>query len=54
MKKDGTFLITKFGNDDFYPNNSGATRYLVPLNTQAEFDAFWNAIPRLTGLYTIP
>ncbi|MDO8520908.1 MAG: InlB B-repeat-containing protein [bacterium] len=47
------YQVTKWPPTRCFGNTS-STRYLIPLNTQAEFDAFWAAIPRLTGLYTIP
>ncbi|MDO8521208.1 MAG: InlB B-repeat-containing protein [bacterium] len=48
-----TYRVTRYSPTRCF-GNSGTTKYLVPLNTQAEFEAFWAAIPRLTGLYTIP
>ncbi|MDO8520506.1 MAG: FG-GAP-like repeat-containing protein [bacterium] len=48
-----TYRVTRYSPTRCF-GNSGTTKYLVPLNTQAEFDAFWAAIPRLTGLYVIP
>lgn len=34
--------------------SGGGGRYLVPLNSWGEFSSFYNAIPRLQGLYVIP
>jgi len=47
------YHVNKFGGDYCF-GNSGGTTYFVPLNSWAEFNSFWNAIPRLSSLYAIP
>ncbi len=48
----GKYQVTKFGGDYRFGNSGGPT-YFVPLNSWAEFNSFWNAISRLSGLSTI-